>query len=95
MKLLTISIVIICTLCFVGCGYRIEQETTKYLNLGYNVDTRIWKGNKIVWAHYTFQEWQTLGRLYIPLDSVPSVKERDYKHAQKMLQMFKEANLKE
>lgn len=78
-----------------GCGYRIDQRVTKYLDLGYNVETLIWRDSKIIWAHYTFQEWRPYdgGRLYIPLDSVPSVKKRDYELAEKKLALFKLADI--
>ena len=85
-------LLVICIGCLMGCGmgyydYEVSQSTTKFLNKGYNVETFIWKDGNIIWAHYTFQE----ERLYIPLDSVPQVRARDYQTAKKMIELFKQA----
>lgn len=78
-----------------SCGYRIEQKVVQWGGNDdkYNVETLIWKDMEIVWSHYTFQEAECRGwKSYIPLDSVPSVKKRDYETAQKVLKTLKEVN---
>ncbi len=84
-------LLVICIGCLMGCNgsldYEIEQQTVKWLDYGYNVQTFIWKDGEIIWSHCTFQE----ARIYIPLDSVPQVRARDYETAKKMVELFKQA----
>lgn len=68
-------------------GYTINQETTKFLDKGYGVSTFLWKDGEIIWCHFTFQE----ERLFVPLDSVPQVRQRDYETAVRMIESFKAA----
>lgn len=85
-------LLVICIGCLMGCemgelDYQIDQKTVKWLDDGYNVQTFIWKDGAIIWSHHTFQEQ----RLYIPIDSVPQVRARDYETAKKMIELFKQA----
>ncbi len=90
-------LIVICIGCLMGCNesldYQIDQKTVRWLDLGYNVETFVWKNDEIIWSHHTFQEWRKEDgeRLYIPLDSVPQVRARDYETAKKMVELFKQA----
>lgn len=89
-KILVVALFMIC-----GCGmvgYHIEQKTEKYLDYGYTVTTLIWKDGSIVWSHYTWQESRETGRLYVPIDSIPALKKKDYQRAEQIVALMKESN---
>ena len=88
-----VLVLLVFVVCLDGCMNGIKQEVVRESGNNYNIKTWVWINDKIVWSHYTRQEWNSeYKRSSIPVDSIEQVKKRDYETAKKAYKILKASN---